>query len=437
MCRFYVEKDSEPTVEIIKEAIETNEREKDRYEKLKNYYLGKQDILQRRRKKDINNRLVTNHCKYITDINTGYLLGSPIVYSADEGKDISKIIDAYNRQMITNLDYDLSEGCSIMGKKFELVYATKNKEAKSASILPDNAIMVCDNTIEHKELFGVVYRISRAKYNRKYEYVRVYTDKEEIIYSDGEVLKEILRTPHYFGLVPLIEFSNNKEQIGDFEPVIPLVDAYNLLQSDRLNDKEQLVQALMLFQGAKPNPEQKDELNEERTLYVPSGADVKYVTKEMNEEQIDILRKALENDIHKISMTPNLNDENFVGNSSGVAIKFKLVAFDQNIAKKERFFEQGLRKRFELYNNYLKKKSGIAKIEPHNLNITFKRNLPQNDLETSQMILNLQGLGIPQTELNAQLSFVDDPEKFMETFLKEEEDNANKGAENYGTEKPN
>ena len=164
---------------------------------------------------------------------------------------------------------------------------------------------------------------------------------------------------------------------------------------------------------------------------------MKYVTKEMNEEQIDILIKALENNIHKISMTPNLNDENFVGNSSGVAIKFKLVAFDQNIAKKERFFEQGLRKRFELYNNYLKKKSGIAKIEPHNLNITFKRNLPQNDLETSQMILNLQGLGIPQTELNAQLSFVDDPEKFMETFLKEEETNANKGAENYAKDEAN
>lgn len=437
MYRFYVEKDSEPTVEIIKEAIEANEREKERYEKLKNYYLGKQDILQRRRKKDINNRLVTNHCKYITDINTGYLLGSPIVYSTDKGEDISKIIDAYNRQMISNLDYDLSEGCSIMGKNFELVYATKNKEAKSASISPENAIMVCDNTIELKELFGVVYRISRAKYNRKYEYVRVYTDKEEIIYSDGETLKEVQRSPHYFGLVPLVEYSNNKAQTGDFEPVIPLVDAYNLLQSDRLNDKEQLVQALMLFQGAKLNAEQKDELNEERTLYVPTGADVKYVTKEMNEEQIDILRKALENDIHKISMTPNFNDENFVGNSSGVAIKFKLVAFDQNIAKKERFFEQGLRKRFELYNNYLMKKSGMAKIETHNLKITFRRNLPQNDLETSQMILNLQGLGIPQTELNAQLSFVDDPEKLMETFLREEEVNANKGAENYGTDEAN
>ena len=53
------------------------------------------------------------------------------------------------------------------------------------------------------------------------------------------------------------------------------------------------------------------------------------------------------------------------------------------------------------------------------------------------MILNLQGLGIPQTELNAQLSFVDDPEKFMETFLQEEETNANKGAENYGTDEAN
>ena len=437
MQRYYINKDSEPTIEVIKEAIEFNEKEKERFQKLQNYYMGEQAIKQRQRKKDINNKLVTNHCKYITDINTGYLLGNPIVYSTDQEKDISKILEEYNKQMISNLDYDISEGCSIMGKKFELVYATKKKDVKSASITPENVIMVCDNTLEHNELFAIVYRISRAKYNRKYEYVKVFTSKEEIEYSNGETLMELKRTPHYFGLVPVIEYSNNKEQQGDFEQIIPLEDAYNLLQSDRLNDKEQLVQALMLFQGARPNPDQKDELNEERTLYVPMGADVKYVTKEMNETQIEVLRKSIENDIHKISMTPNLNDENFVGNSSGVAIRFKLVAFDQHIAKKEKFFEQGLRKRFMLYNNYLKRRSSVPIIEPHNLNITFKRNLPQNDLETSQMILNLVNLGIPQTELNAQLSFVDDAEELMKTYLKEEEVNANKGAENYGKEEPN
>lgn len=437
MQKYYINKDSEPTIEIIKDAIEFNEKEKERFQKLQEYYMGEQAIKHRVRKKDINNKLVTNHCKYITDINTGYLIGNPVVYSTDEGKDISKILEEYNRQMISNLDYDISEGCSIMGKKFELVYATKKKEVRSASIIPNNVIMVCDNTLEHNELFAVVYRISRIKYNRKYEYVKVFTDKEEIEYSNGDTLMELKRTPHYFGLVPVIEYSNNKEEQGDFEQIIPLEDAYNLLQSDRVNDKEQLVQSLMLFQGAKPNPEQKDELNEERTLYVPMGADVKYVTKEMNEAQIEILRKSIENDIHKISMTPNLNDENFVGNSSGVAIKYKLVAFDQNIKKKESFFKKGLRKRFVLYNNFLHKKSSVALIEPHNLNITFKRNLPKNDLETSQMILNLANLGIPQTELNAQLSFVDDAEALMKTYLKEEEKNANKGAENYGTGKPN
>ena len=40
--------------------------------------------------------------------------------------------------------------------------------------------------------------------------------------------------PHAFGKVPIIEYKNNPEFLGDFEPVISLIDAYNLLQSDRV-----------------------------------------------------------------------------------------------------------------------------------------------------------------------------------------------------------
>ena len=69
----------------------------------------------------------------------------------------------------------------------------------------------------------------------------------------------------------------------------------------------------------------------------------------LQENDVDVLRKNLESDIHKISMVPNMSDENFVGNASGVAIKYKLLAFEQMTKNKERYMEKGLKERFKLF----------------------------------------------------------------------------------------
>ena len=42
---------------------------------------------------------------------------------------------------------------------------------------------------------------------------------------------------------------NDGQRQGDFEQVISLIDAYNTLQSDRVNDKEQFVDSLMYIKG--------------------------------------------------------------------------------------------------------------------------------------------------------------------------------------------
>ena len=132
---------------------------------------------------------------------------------------------------------------------------------------------------------------------------------------------------------------------------------YNLIQSDRVNDREQLVDAILCFYGMKFTPEQMAELKEHRMISnIPMDGKIEYLIKTLNESDTDILRKNIENDIHKISMTPNLADENFANNSSGVAISYKLLAFDQNIKNKERYFERGLMERFRLYNNFLNTK---------------------------------------------------------------------------------
>ena len=226
-----------------------------------------------------------------------------------------------------------------------------------------------------------------------------------------------------FGDVPMIEYKNNPELIGDFEPVISLIDAYNMLQSDRVNDKEQLVDAILCMYGMDFDDDQAEMLKVSRMLAnIPADGKVEYLVKQLNENEVDILRQNLETDIHKISMVPNMSDENFVGNASGVAIKYKLLAFEQMTKNKERYMEKGLKERFKLYNNFLVANSKMQEIPLEEVDAVFKRNLPQNDFEISQMINNLSDLVDSETLL-AQLSFIKDPSDIIEAKKIEDEEN--------------
>ena len=119
-------------------------------------------------------------------------------------------------------------------------------------------------------------------------------------------------------------------------------------------------------------------------------------------------------------MVPNMADKEFANNSSGVAIKYKLLSFEQNIKNKERYMEKGLAERFVLYNHYLATKSQMQEVPVEEVDIVFKRNLPSNDFETSQMINNLADLVDSET-LVSQLSFVKDASEIVELKRKEEE----------------
>lgn len=423
-------KDTKISNEIITKVIEYNEKYKERYKRLEDYYIGKHDILSRTKEDRLkNNKVLINHAKYITDTNVGYLLGNPVDYQVgtDEKNkplyDIQPILDAYKKQTINDLDTEIAKDVSIFGRQYEYVYSNGDAEPRSCEVDNKNTIIVYDDTVEHKKLFGINYRAIYEGETFKY-YEIIYADKNKIINyksNDKTLTKEGEEKAHSFGDVPFIEYKNNPEYLGDFEPVISLIDAYNILQSDRVNDKEQLVDAILCMYGMDFDDKQAEQLKESRLLAnLPVDGRVEYLVKTLNENEVDVLRQNLETDIHKISMVPNMSDVNFVGNSSGVAIRYKLLAFEQNIKNKERYMEKGLMERFKLYNNFLKTMSKMEDVPIEEVDAVFKRNLPSNDFETSQMINNLSDVVSAET-LISQLSFIKDASEEVELKQKEDE----------------
>ena len=412
---------------ILGKLINKRAEDTARLIKLKDYYLGKHDVLYRRPKgKGLpNNKTVCNHAKYIVDMTQGYLLGAPIAYSAADGIDIEPLKNAYFESEIQNTDSRIVRDMSIYGHSYELVYANEDSKPKSAVLEPRQAFIVYDDTVEQRKLFGVhYYTITDIDGLEVGKVANVYTENEVIKYRStggGSVYEEIERTAHSFGRVPMIEYINNEDKQGDFEQLIGLIDAYNTLMSDRVNYKEQFVDAILFLKNVEVDSEKAKELLTEKIMmsFTPD-AEAKYLQKVLNETDVEILRNNIKDDLHKFSLTPDLTDENFGNNLSGVAIRYKLLGFEQHVKNKERFLVLGLKERFDLYVHYLSLLSRMSVVSSGDVDFVFNRNLPENNLELAQTINYLRGLVSDETLLE-QLDFVSDSAEEMELVEKQEE----------------
>ena len=382
----------------------------DRLDSLYDYYIGNHRILNRPKdKRAANNRLVCNHAKYITDCTTGYFMGNPVKYLSRQGKDISPIVDALKRADSPTQDVDLSRLGSIFGVSYEMLYISgeDKPEIKLASLDPRNAFVVYDDTVEQKPVFGVYYMPLQDGNGFKSGYRCYLCDKvktTEFITNIGFAIKRVFEPyNHYFGGVPIIEYYNNGDCQGDFEQVTTLIDAYNVLQSDRINDKEQFVDSILLIKGqilgdtTEEETETYKAIKEFGVMTIDDSGDAKWLTRQFDEHSVDILRKSIEDDIHKFSGVPCMNDESFSGNTSGVAMKYKLLAFQQMTKIKERYFTEGLRIRLSLMANALAVLNAV-KIDVGDIDIVFTRSLPENESEIAETINLLKDI-VPEEQL--------------------------------------
>ncbi len=215
---------------------------------------------------------------------------------------------------------------------------------------------------------------------------------------------------HFFGDVPIIEYYNNGDRQSDFGQVTGLIDAYNLLQSDRVNDKEQFVDAILLIKGQilGDTPDEESEtyraIREFGVMTMDDGGDARWLTRQLDEGSVELLRKSLESDIHKFSGVPCMDDVNFSGNASGVALRYKLLAFEQLTKIKERYFAEGLRLRLKMISNAMFALSGIQ-IDPSDLEIFFTHSLPENETEMAQTVSLLKDI-VPREKLMKLIPFV-------------------------------
>ena len=420
--------------ELIYKLIRKHAQERSRLHDLKKYYMGDHAILkhERRNKNAPNFKTVANHAKDIADTSTGYFMGNPIKYNNTAESDLEPLLEAFDGAEIDQVDAQNALNMAIYGRAYEYIYAKEGlTELDSTSVDPENVFIVYDDSIERKALFAVYYYEIKddTKDATKYQ-AEVFTQNlhYHIVLRDssmGTTRNEQVE-PHNLGQIPIIEYRNNHFAIGDYEQQISLIDAYNSLMGNRVNDKEQAVESILVLYGAQlaDNLEDAREamsiLAEEGLLELPADAKADFLKNALDENATEILRKALKEDIYTFSHVPNLTDENFAGNSSGVAMEFKLLGLEMITKTKEANYKRGLRQRIAIFAHYL----GMQQIalEAHSIVPQFSRGLPKNLLELSQIINNLEGK-VSLRQLISLLPFVEDPDAELEELEEEKEKN--------------
>lgn len=417
------------------------------------YYMGKQEILEKEREEEDapNVTPVCNHAKDIADTASGYFLGNPLTYALDGDKQDERAKRAFeafrdelDRATTDDDDQENALMLSICGKAYEYIYAAEYEpHLQEKPIDPQNAFIVYDDSIEHKELFGVYYYTKTDSLDsgkeQMFYYILVMTETELKYYkiqkgAEIDVLPYRVEQ-HRLGYVPLVEYKNNRFAIGDFEQQVGLIDAYNILMADRVIDKEQFVDAIMVVYGAilgdtddEVDKKQAD-IRKRKLLEMPEDARAEYLVRQLDESGMETLRKAFKEDIYGFSHVPNLTDENFAGNSSGVAMEYKLLGLEMLTKTKERWYRRGLRKRINIFLHYLGLKGET--LEEKDISVTFTRSLPKNLVEIAQVVSYL-GEMVSNKTLLGQIPFVEDPDAEMEALEQQKQEAAQALADQFG-----
>ena len=370
-----------PGIRQVQTALDAFLKDRPRLQKLCRYAQAQHDILARTRPHNLPNaRLPHGFPKYLAEMSAGYLLGDGVRYTAAKDEEGARnYADLLNKAGDDSLDMDLAMQQGVYGRGVSLCW--QDAHLHVSALDPQNAFVVYDDTARKKPLMGILLSFAP----RGDTMTTVYTDRDILTFlsnNPGNVGRMTSAIPHDLGRVPMVEFFNNAGARGDFEDVLPLVDAYDLLASDRLNDRGQFADAMLVLTGVgglgtQGEPDDRQEaarlLRQERTLSLPDAqAKAEWLVKNANEKDIDVLRKALADDIHKFSMTPNLAPDGMGGDFSAIAIRYRLFALEQKTRIKERWFIQGLRQQARLLCAYLAAQ-GIKAPDPEGMGIMMNR----------------------------------------------------------------
>lgn len=335
------------------------------------------------------------------------------------------------------LDFLVKRAC------YELYY--KDRETGEITIARSDAletVAIWDYSLQ-KNLIGIYRIIQTTMADGQYQnMVELTTAKGKRYYMDTPEKRQLFGTAEYeikFGDESLFKEDKKKKQprkwgddipataieqedgLAIFEPVISLIKAYQQVIQNSRNTFKYNDEAILAVIGYIPenpmmtiddkgneiiNPArvQEDEyvLNS-RVRYLDGSndtkADLKWVTKEVNDSALQNHKKTLMDIVCLCSFCPNMTDLGFTSADNNSALEKKFFSLQQYIATFEGEFKKGLLRRWEIILNKFNKEKGKT-YDFRDIEITLQRNVPTDTKTETERAKGLRGLLCDETVIS-------------------------------------
>ena len=392
--------------------------------KYKNYYDGKQSILNKKYSDENKpcSRTVINYCKNIVDSYCGYL-ASPgyISYSSDNNiEDIMNIL-RYNDFQTEDSDFLLD--ALIYGTAAELMYNDNDGKTRFKLINPTTCFGIYDDSLTGDLMYFVrMYKTNEWDESNTYN-VDVYSDYDikhyEMSGKNGGLIF-LSEEPHYFNQCPANIFTLPDEK-SIFDCILTLQDGVNELLSSEIDDYSAFCDAYLALVGVDAEIEDIAAMKENRVLILPEGATANWLTKNSSDAQVENILKRMHDSIYRTAQCPDFSSETFVGGvSSGIAIRYRLTGMENKCGIIEGRMKKALQRRIEIICGIASLKLGEEVFR--DIKIVFKRNIPE-DLSTNIDLVNKLKGSVSDATLLSQLPFITDVNAELEALNKQKAEN--------------
>lgn len=435
----------ENVADEVRKALTVHDSNRNEISKLFDYYRGKTNILSKQKeiRESINHRINENRAYEVVSFHKGYTFGEAIQYvrrenavAAKADDTIAADINSLNGYMSdankAACDNELAEWMYVGGTSYRLTLPNrawkKDGDEPPFNIYapdPRNAFVVYSNSIEETPMFGVKY-VEREHGERAYG---AYTNKYYFEFTDFGT--EVTVMPNPLGMIPLIEYPADNPRLGVFEIVMPLLDALDELQSNRMDDVVQFVNSFLAIMGGQIDEATYKKLNDWKTLCLPDGCDAKYLSTTMSQHDVQTLKDDIYQSILTICGVPNRNGGSSTSDTgSAVIMRDGWQAAEARAKATELVFKRAEKQFLKLVLRILRDTVGtnlrLTDIETH----FTRRNYENIAAKAQVLIAMLNNPWIHPEQAYASCGMFPDPESaYLQGKAWKEEQDAKEAAE--------
>lgn len=406
------------------------------------YRRGTQPILQREKtvRPEINNKIAENHAAEIVAFKNGYFLTQPAFYIArKKGADVNEKIKRLNeylylsgKQQVDNIVTDWFHTVGV-GTAYISPYRDKECPVRVYALDPRSAFVVYSRSPGNRPVMGVNIVLSSEAGETTEAVFDVFT-RDKVFKVFGSITGKIVTgepiigtainvlgvQDNALGEIPIIEYQYENNRMGAFETVIPLLDAINNVQSNRMDGIEQFIQSLMIFYNCQLGEDENGNqitpkyIRQAGAIFLKSigqdKADLKILSEQLDQTQTQVFVDYLYQQVLTICGMPSTTKGGTSTSDTGAAVLYRdgWYQADTYARNTEDLFKESNRLFDEIFIKILNRKTDLD-IKRSEFELQFVRNETANLLVKTQAAMNLKELGMSPELAFAKSGISSDP----------------------------